>query len=208
MGLWLYLICLTDKTVYEHVAEPERNPENDKKLIEMQTFLMAYMTAKVSLCFMCSVPSMCSFSENKTPWLHSCVWHCLLFKMESNTAKLKAEAEARILQMMEEEHALHNEVQGKKRRYLLMEKKRTINDMLDLQVRSPFVCTEILWNVENHFNHSDCIIVSYRLLYSHQWQMWQSSSLRNTSLLPRLLTLPDMSCLSRISTLRGTEENF
>lgn len=64
--------------------------------------------------------------------------------MESNTTKLQAEAEARILQMMEEEHALHNEVQEKKRRYLLMEKEREINDILDLQVCSPFVCTEIL----------------------------------------------------------------
>lgn len=54
--------------------------------------------------------------------------------MESNTAKLKAEAEARILQEMEEELALHNEVQEKKRRCLLMEKERTINEMLDLQV--------------------------------------------------------------------------
>lgn len=66
------------------------------------------------------------------------------FKMESNTAKLKAEAEARILHEMEEEHALHNEVQEKKRRYLLMEKERTINEMLDLQVHELFACTNIL----------------------------------------------------------------
>lgn len=57
--------------------------------------------------------------------------------MESNTAKLKAEAEARILQEMEEEEALHNEVQEKKRQYLLMEKERLVNEMLDLQVRKP-----------------------------------------------------------------------
>lgn len=56
--------------------------------------------------------------------------------MESNTAKLKAEAEARILQEMEEEEALHNEVQEKKRKYLIMEKERLVNEMLDLQVRS------------------------------------------------------------------------
>lgn len=31
------------------MAEPEKNPENDKKLIEMQAFLLAYLTAKVSL---------------------------------------------------------------------------------------------------------------------------------------------------------------
>ena len=50
--------------------------------------------------------------------------------------KLKAEAEARILQEMEEEEALHNEVQEKKRQHLLMEKERLVNEMLDLQVRN------------------------------------------------------------------------
>lgn len=55
--------------------------------------------------------------------------------MESNTAKLKSEAEARIMQAMEEEEALHNEVQEKKRQYLLMEKDRLVNELLDLQVR-------------------------------------------------------------------------
>lgn len=59
-------------------------------------------------------------------------------KMESNTANLKAEAEARILQEMEEEEVLHNEVQEKKRQYLLMEKERLVNELLDLQVRKPF----------------------------------------------------------------------
>lgn len=33
----------------ENAVEPERNPENEKKLVEMQTFLLAYLTAKVSL---------------------------------------------------------------------------------------------------------------------------------------------------------------
>lgn len=55
--------------------------------------------------------------------------------MESNTAKLKAEAEARLLQEMEEEEALHDEVQKKKSQYLLVEKDRLINQLLDLQVR-------------------------------------------------------------------------
>lgn len=54
--------------------------------------------------------------------------------MESNTAKLKAEAEARILQEMEEEETLHNEVQEKKHQYLITEKERLVNEMLDLQV--------------------------------------------------------------------------
>ncbi len=37
-----------EKTVIENAVEPERNPENEKRLIEMQTFLLAYLTAKVS----------------------------------------------------------------------------------------------------------------------------------------------------------------
>lgn len=69
--------------------------------------------------------------------------------MESNTAKLKAEAEARILQEMEEEHMLHNEVQDKKHRYLLMEKERTISEILDMQVHELFACTNILWKWHN-----------------------------------------------------------
>lgn len=56
-------------------------------------------------------------------------------KMESSTTKIKAEAEARILKVMEEEEALHNEVYEKKRQYLLMEQDRNVNEWLDLQVR-------------------------------------------------------------------------
>ena len=67
----------------------------------------------------------------------------LCLQIESNTAKLKAEAEARILQEMEDEEALYNEVQEKKRQYLVMEKDRLANELLDLQVRlsSYFVIT-------------------------------------------------------------------
>ncbi|XP_074491595.1 HAUS augmin-like complex subunit 8 [Sebastes fasciatus] len=88
---------IKEKTIMENAAEHERNPERD---IEMQTFLLAYITAK----------------------------------MESNTAKAEAEAEARLMQEMEEEEALHNEVQEKKRQYLLMEKDRLVNELLDLQI--------------------------------------------------------------------------
>ncbi|KAM7012314.1 HAUS augmin-like complex subunit 8 [Tautogolabrus adspersus] len=91
---------IKEKTVIEGAVEPERNPENEKRLIEMQTFLLAYLTAK----------------------------------MESNTAKLKLEAEARILQEMEEVEELHKEVHEKKKKYLLMEKKRLINELLDMQI--------------------------------------------------------------------------
>uniref|UniRef100_A0A3Q1G028 HAUS augmin like complex subunit 8 n=1 Tax=Acanthochromis polyacanthus TaxID=80966 RepID=A0A3Q1G028_9TELE len=75
-------------------------PNGIKRLIEMQTFLLTYLTAK----------------------------------MEHNTAKLKAEAEVKILQAMEEEKLLHHEVKEKKRQYLLAEKKRKINEALDLQI--------------------------------------------------------------------------
>lgn len=54
--------------------------------------------------------------------------------MEHNTAKLKAEAEAKLLQMMEEEEALRKEVQVKKRQCLLAEKSSLVNELLDLQV--------------------------------------------------------------------------
>ncbi|XP_076009401.1 HAUS augmin-like complex subunit 8 isoform X2 [Genypterus blacodes] len=91
---------IKEKTVVENAAEPERNPEVDKRIIEMQTFLLAYLTAK----------------------------------MESNTAKLKAEAETRLMQEMEEEEALHNEFHGKMRQYVLMEKEKIINELLDIQI--------------------------------------------------------------------------
>ncbi|XP_070688750.1 HAUS augmin-like complex subunit 8 [Pempheris klunzingeri] len=91
---------IKEKTVIENAVEPERNTENEKRIIEMQTLLLAYLTAK----------------------------------MESNTAKLKADAEARILQEMEEEEALRVEVQEKKRQYLLMERERRVNELLDLQI--------------------------------------------------------------------------
>ncbi|CAL8253585.1 unnamed protein product [Merluccius merluccius] len=54
--------------------------------------------------------------------------------MEHNTAKLKAQAEARLLEVMEEEERLHNEVQEKKRKYLLMERNKQMNEILDLQI--------------------------------------------------------------------------
>lgn len=57
-------------------------------------------------------------------------------------SKLKAEAEARILQEMDEEEALYNEVQEKKRQYLIMEKERLVSEMLDLQVRTLLTHTD------------------------------------------------------------------
>ncbi|XP_017262621.1 HAUS augmin-like complex subunit 8 [Kryptolebias marmoratus] len=93
---------IKEKTVIENAAEPERNSENEKKIVEMQTFLLAYLTAK----------------------------------MESNTAKFKAEAEERSLQEMKGEEMLRNEVKEKKQQYLLAEKKKLLNEMLDMQIET------------------------------------------------------------------------
>ncbi|XP_041862358.1 HAUS augmin-like complex subunit 8 [Melanotaenia boesemani] len=93
---------IKDKTVTENPVKPERNPEVEKRMVEMETFLLAYLTAK----------------------------------MESNTAKFKAEAEVRLLQEMEEEERLHNEVKEKKRHYLLAERKRLLDEQLDLQIET------------------------------------------------------------------------
>ncbi|XP_035767781.1 HAUS augmin-like complex subunit 8 [Neolamprologus brichardi] len=97
----LDISVIKDRTVIENAVEPERNAENEKMMVEMETFLLAYLTAK----------------------------------MESNTAKLKAEAETKILQAMEEEQSLHDEVKEKKCQYLLAEKKRLVNELLDLQIK-------------------------------------------------------------------------
>lgn len=48
----LCLTYITDKTVLQNAAEePERNDEHEKRLLEMQTFLLAYLTAKVAIIF-------------------------------------------------------------------------------------------------------------------------------------------------------------
>ncbi|XP_038157660.1 HAUS augmin-like complex subunit 8 [Cyprinodon tularosa] len=91
---------IKEKTVIENSKDAERNPENNKRIIEMQTFLLAYLTAK----------------------------------MENNTAKFKAEAEAKLLQIMTEEQRLHSSVNEKKSQYLLMEKKKQLHEILDLQI--------------------------------------------------------------------------
>ncbi|XP_072553170.1 HAUS augmin-like complex subunit 8 isoform X1 [Salminus brasiliensis] len=58
----------------------------------------------------------------------------LTAKIEHNTFKLKEEAERNLLIMMEEEERLRSKVMGMKRRYLLLEKQKQLNDLLDLQV--------------------------------------------------------------------------
>ena len=58
------------------------------------------------------------------PWL----------QMGNNTAKLRAEMDARLREEMEEEARLRKEAQEKKRQYQHMEKQRKLHELLDLQV--------------------------------------------------------------------------
>ncbi|CAL8307936.1 unnamed protein product [Lota lota] len=91
---------IKDTIIMQNAVEHERTTEKNKLGIEMQTFLLAYPTAK----------------------------------MDHNTAKLTEEAEAWLLQVMEEEERLYNEVQEKKRKYLLRERNKQMNEILDLQI--------------------------------------------------------------------------
>lgn len=54
--------------------------------------------------------------------------------MEKNLGRLKADAEARILQEMEEEETLRKEVYKKKCQYLSIVTEELINKCLDVQV--------------------------------------------------------------------------
>ncbi|XP_067086801.1 HAUS augmin-like complex subunit 8 [Osmerus mordax] len=92
--------AIREKTVLASAAEPEKNVEQEKKMLEMQTLLLTYLTAK----------------------------------MEHNTRKLKAEAEGRILAVMEEEEQLRQQVQEKKRQHLLLENNKQTHQLLDLQI--------------------------------------------------------------------------
>uniref|UniRef100_A0A8C6T3K7 HAUS augmin-like complex subunit 8 n=1 Tax=Neogobius melanostomus TaxID=47308 RepID=A0A8C6T3K7_9GOBI len=60
----------------------------------------------------------------------------LTAKMEHNTVKLRAEAETRILQAMEEEESMRLEVLEKKRQHDFKEKSRLLSELLDLQIAS------------------------------------------------------------------------
>ncbi|XP_077463764.1 HAUS augmin-like complex subunit 8 [Stigmatopora argus] len=66
--------------------------------------------------------------------MHALLLVFISAKAGHNTAKLKAKVEARLLHMMEVEEMMYNEMMEKKRKYLLMEKQRRANELLDLQV--------------------------------------------------------------------------
>ncbi|KAI1882836.1 hypothetical protein AGOR_G00239010 [Albula goreensis] len=85
--------------IEERMASENMDMESAKELLEHQTFLMAYLTAK----------------------------------MESNTQKLKEEAERNLLAMMEEEEKLRQRVHKKKQQHLLLEKRKQRGELLDLQ---------------------------------------------------------------------------
>lgn len=68
--------------------------------------------------------------------------------MENNLGKLKADAEARILQVMEEEETLRKEVHEKKCQYLSIVTEERINKCLDMQVRIPSFLVFLLKEVE------------------------------------------------------------
>ena len=77
------------------------------------------------------------------PFCNTFLLLCVVVQMDHNTAKLKKEAEARLLHGMEEEERLYNEVQEKKRKYLLRERNKQTNEILDLQV-----------STRSHFGHT------------------------------------------------------
>ncbi|MBN3303190.1 HAUS8 protein, partial [Amia calva] len=58
----------------------------------------------------------------------------LTSKIENNTQRLREEAERCLLAVMEEEERLRSAVQEKKRQFLLREKERQLDDLLDLQI--------------------------------------------------------------------------
>ncbi|XP_043081138.1 HAUS augmin-like complex subunit 8 isoform X1 [Puntigrus tetrazona] len=60
----------------------------------------------------------------------------LTAKIEHNTRKCREEAERNILAVMEKEQQLSAQVSRKKRQYLLLEKQKQLNSLLDLQIEA------------------------------------------------------------------------
>ncbi|XP_016308698.1 HAUS augmin-like complex subunit 8 isoform X2 [Sinocyclocheilus anshuiensis] len=60
----------------------------------------------------------------------------LTAKIEHNTRKMREEAERNILAVMEKEQQLSAQVNRKKRQYLLLEKQKQLNSLLDLQIEA------------------------------------------------------------------------
>lgn len=73
---------------------------------------------------------------------------CVCLKMEHNLGKLKADAEARILQEMKEEEALRKEVHKNKCQYLSIVTEELINKCLDMQVRIPYFMMILMKDVK------------------------------------------------------------
>ncbi|KAG1955730.1 HAUS augmin-like complex subunit [Pimephales promelas] len=78
------------------------DPKNEERDMAMETFLLAFITAKI----------------------------------EHNTRKMREEAERNILAVMEKEQQLRAQVNQKKRQYLLLEKQKELNSLLDVQIEA------------------------------------------------------------------------
>ncbi|XP_030640132.1 HAUS augmin-like complex subunit 8 [Chanos chanos] len=81
---------------------PPVEPETEKKILEMQTFLLTYITAK----------------------------------LEHSLKLLKEEAETDLLTKAEEVEQMRARVNEKKRQYHVLEKRKQLNSLLDLQITS------------------------------------------------------------------------
>uniref|UniRef100_A0A3Q3MUY3 Uncharacterized protein n=1 Tax=Labrus bergylta TaxID=56723 RepID=A0A3Q3MUY3_9LABR len=97
-------------------------PDFDMSVIKgkptQQPHMLCYLQMEVPVFFSVTLFSSIFLCKRKHSFL----------KMENSTAKLKVEAEARILQEMEELEALHKEVHSKKKQYLLMERRDCCTD--------------------------------------------------------------------------------
>ncbi|XP_058265180.1 HAUS augmin-like complex subunit 8 isoform X1 [Hemibagrus wyckioides] len=73
-------------------------------------------------------------AKNRNLALETFLLAFLTAKIESNTQKLKEEAERNLITLMEEEEKLRSSFMNKKQKCLLLEKQQQLNDLLDQQI--------------------------------------------------------------------------
>ncbi|KAK3519187.1 hypothetical protein QTP70_022135 [Hemibagrus guttatus] len=73
-------------------------------------------------------------AKNRNLALETFLLTFLTAKIESNTQKLKEEAERNLITVMEEEEKLRSSFMNKKQKCLLLEKQQWLNDLLDQQI--------------------------------------------------------------------------
>ncbi|XP_076840573.1 HAUS augmin-like complex subunit 8 [Brachyhypopomus gauderio] len=83
-----------------------------------------------------AVPSTAVLKAQKRSALDTFLLAFITAKIEHNTQKLKEEAERNLLVVMKEEEKLRAKLASKKRQYLLFEKQKQLNDLLDLQIEA------------------------------------------------------------------------